>query len=190
MAHVVEELLPIGIGQSSAQRRDDRWSDVILPQPSQGLDHGPTDAPCGRHLLRRRVLEDDLPATHAHRARAPVGEIDGPDGYLIGETEEVGSVGAGGLQPRGIAIAQGVRDVVGARRKRPDRWIETRGVVEAPRELPDRAGTDGATQREVNGVPRSEVEEVGGREHGPTSLVEHPSRDLRIDGGGVFGHPS
>lgn len=166
---VIQELLLVGVGEPSAQRRDGPIVHMPLAEPAQRLDHCAADATGSGHLFGGGVLEDDLSSAELDLARATVREEHSPDRNLVRQAEHVRCMGAGCLDARTLSVFQGIGDVVRAGRKKTQPGVLARVVVQPAGKLANGASARAPAQGQVDGVARTQIEEVGRREH-----VAHP----------------
>ena len=67
-------------------------------QMTESLDNETTDPASRRHVAGRGMAQLDRLSSHVEDARGPIGQERNPGGHLLGESQQVGRIGAGRLK--------------------------------------------------------------------------------------------
>lgn len=131
---------------------------------AERLDDGAGRAARSDQVLWRSMTQFDDALAQDNAAGRPIGEIGALGRELRRQTEEVCRTRAGDLDPRARLTCQGLRDIIGRRRKRSEFRVKLGKVVQASRQTAQPAALRQAGQGLVDGGASGQIEEVAGRE--------------------------
>ena len=155
--------------------RDPLGRDVLFAQVPESLDHEPAEAAGGCHVPRRRPPKLDRHLADRHQCGS--GRRSGTRfrRHLLGQSEQVRCVRAGGLKPGPVASGKGFGDDLCGWPQLSKRAVLLRIEVDASGQTPESAGFGQPGEGLVNGCPAGKVDEVRRREHRPsTSAFNSP----------------
>src|SRR5690606_7870744 len=114
---------------------------------------------------RCRAAQLDGHRPDPNQAAWPIGQEDDSGWHLLRESEQIGSVGPGRLQPDTVAPGERAGNRLGRRGQRPKGRVDLRVVVDSSCELAELAGISLTLECGRDGRTRREVQEVAGSEH-------------------------
>ncbi len=168
----------IDIGYAAAEYCDDLIINLILPEVAECLDKGAADPSRSGHVSRGGVLKDDFPFADPDLSGGAVGQENDAGRNLLRDSQDIGSIGSGGLDTNSVAGDKGSCDGVCRRGHRAEDGVVYGVIVEAASELADGAGSLESAETGINCRRAAQRLEMLRSEHPTPAVAINPATNL------------
>ena len=160
---------------------DVQFGCLFLADEAERLDHSPGDSTGRGHVAGCGPLQYDFLTTDSHMTCRAIRQEDNLHRDLIGQSQQIGGVGARSLETDRVTRCQGLGNGIRIRSDQPDLGVQLGVIVQAPGKAPDRALLNKAGKRNPDCGLASQIKKGVWCEAPATSLLPDPLPYLLVE---------